>query len=222
MTRSGLALAGVVVIAVIGNAAVSAFRAGRAAGAQPVHLLGSTTSRTVQQQGEAMAAPAPEQAAASEHAAATQVVTMSVAPASAPRVNTPSSPAAAPAVTPAQGMTLKVPVGRTELRDSMYVERGGDSAVVHFDTEMARTRRRDKFEATLRATLPLLYGARVESMLATIPDGGLTGDRDLVSEVAATGVRLPIATGGTLDLLPVTRPGRDGPLVVGYRVRVTP
>ena len=51
-------------------------------------------------------------------------------------------------------MALKVPTGRTELGDSMYVERGGDSAVVHFDTEMGRTRRRDKFEATLRATLP--------------------------------------------------------------------
>ena len=59
-------------------------------------------------------------------------------------------------------------------------------------------------------------------MLAAIPDGGITGDRNLVSEVAASGVRLPIATGGTLELWPVTRPGRDGPLVVGYWARVTP
>ena len=59
-------------------------------------------------------------------------------------------------------------------------------------------------------------------MLAAIPDGGITGDRDLVSDVAASGVRLPVAAGGTLELWPVTRPGRDGPLVVGYRVRITP
>ena len=119
-------------------------------------------------------------------------------------------------------LTLKVPEGRTGLRDSMYVERGADSAVVHFDTELARTRRRDKFEATVRATLPVLYGARVDSMLATLPAGAITGDRDLVSEVAVRGVRLPVPAGGTLELWPVTRPGRDGPLVVGYRARVTP
>lgn len=223
MTRGGLAVAGLVAIAVIGNAARSAFRAGRGSDrGQAVHLLGSTSSRTVQQQGEATAAPAPDQAAESELASATQVVTMKVTPASAPQVNATSSPAATASVTAPHGMMLKVPVGRTELDDSMYVERGADSAVVHFDTEMGRTRRRDKFEATIRATLPTLYGAQAESLLAAIPDGGITGDRDLVSEVAASGVRLPIATGGTLELRPVTRPGRDGPLVVGYRARVTP
>jgi hypothetical protein len=115
-----------------------------------------------------------------------------------------------------------VPEGRTGLRDSMYVERGADSAVVHFDTELARTRRRDKFEATVRATLPVLYGARVDSMLATLPAGAITGDRDLVSEVAVRGVRQPLTAGGTLELWPVTPPRRDGPQVVGYRARVTP
>lgn len=119
-------------------------------------------------------------------------------------------------------MTLKVPLGRSGLRDSMYVERDADSAVVHFDTEMGRTRRRDKFETTVRATLPILYGPAVDSMLTALPEGAVTGNRDLVSEVAVHGVRLPVPSGGTLELWPVTRPGRDGLLVVGYRVRVTP
>ena len=104
----------------------------------------------------------------------------------------------------------------------MYVERDADSAVVHFDTELARTRRRDKFEATVRATLPVLYGAGIDSMLTALPEGAIAGDRDLVNEVAVRGVRLPVPAGGTLELWPLTRPGRDGPLVVGYRVRITP
>ena len=74
----------------------------------------------------------------------------------------------------------------------------------------------------MRATLPILYGIAADSMLAALPEGAITGNRDLVSEVAVRGVRLPVPTGGTLELWPVTRPGRDGPLVVGYRVRVTP
>jgi hypothetical protein len=223
MTRGGVTVAGLVIAAVIGNAAVSALRAGRGSdGSRAGQVVANGATHTVQQQGEAVTVPAPEQTAPSEHAVATQVVSMSVAPASASPVHATSNPVAAPGVTPMPAMALKVPTGRTELRDSMYVERGGDSAVVHFDTEMGRTRRRDKFEATLRATLPLLYGVHVESMLAAIPDGGITGERDLVSDVAASGVRLPMSTGGTLELRPVTRPGRDGPLVVGYRVRVTP
>ena len=124
-------------------------------------------------------------------------------------------------VKPAAAMTLKVPVGRTGLRDSMYVDRDADSVVVHFDTELGRTRRRDKFETTVRVTLPMLYGALADSMLAALPEGTITGGRDLVSEVAVRGVRLPVPEGGTLELWPVTRPGRDGPLVVGYRARVT-
>lgn len=220
MTRSGLALAGLVIVAVIANAALSAFRAERGTRSPEVQVFASTASRTVQQQGETV--PAPTTEPASEHLTATQVVPVNVGPASVVPQKASPSAAAVGGVAPAQGMALKVPAGRTELRDSMYVERGGDSAVVHFDTEMARTRRRDKFEATVRTTLPALYGARVESTLATIPDGDIMGDRDLASDVATSGVKLVIPSGGTLDLLPVTRPGRDGPLVVGYRVRVTP
>jgi hypothetical protein len=199
-------LGGLVVVAVIGNAAVSAWRASsRLRNKEPLQLLASTTTRAVRQQGSPTAT----------------VVAPTAGPA-APSGASRAAPArtvteATPAV-----LTLEVPEGRTGLRDSMYVERHADTAVVHFDTELARTRRRDKFEATVRATLPVLYGARVDSLLAVLPEGAITGPRDLVSEVAVRGVRLTIPAGGTIELWPVTRPGRDGPLVVGYRARVTP
>lgn len=202
LLRVGVVLGGLVVVAVLGNAAVSAWRASsRMRSKEPLQLLASTTTTSaVRQQG----AP-----------------TLTTAPAAPAAESTTPSAKRTDVAKPAL-LTLKVPEGRTGLRDSMYVERGADSAVVHFDTELARTRRRDKFEATVRATLPVLYGARVDSMLATLPAGAITGDRDLVSEVAVRGVRLPVPAGGTLELWPVTRPGRDGPLVVGYRARVTP
>ncbi len=208
MARAGGALAGLVVIAVIGNAVLTSLRApDRASSKQPVRLLASTTSSTVRQQGEAVGRPVPA----------------STLPVNAASVSASShAPPAVAIAMAARGMTLQVPLGRSGLRDSMYVERDADSAVVHFDTELGRTRRRDKFETTVRATLPVLYGIAADSMLAALPEGAITGNRDLVSEVAVRGVRLPAPGGGMLELWPLTRPGRDGPLVIGYRVRVTP
>lgn len=208
LMRVGLTLAGVVVVAVVGSAVVRAVRTSASAGGKaPLQLLASTsTTSSVQQQGAPAATPA--------------VLASAVTPAPTPKTAPVTS--AAPRVNAGGTLALKVPLGRSGLRDSMYVERDADSAVVHFDTELARTRRRDKFEATVRATLPVLYGAGIDSMLTALPDGAITGDRDLVSEVAVRGVRLPVPAGGTLELWPVTRPGRDGPLVVGYRARVTP
>src|SRR5689334_22708780 len=56
MLRSGIALAGLVVVAVISNSALSALRARRPSDVnQPVKLLASTSSSTVRQQGEAIA-----------------------------------------------------------------------------------------------------------------------------------------------------------------------
>jgi hypothetical protein len=212
LLRAGFVLASVATVAVIGNAVVSAVRSpARARGKAPLQLLASTsTTSSVRQQGSP---------------SASSVASVSGAtPSTKPAASTNASPnaGAPPATQPAHALTLKVPTGRTGLRDSMYVERDGDSVVVHFDTELARTRRRDKFEATVRSTLPVLYGPAIDSMLATLPEGAITGGRDLVSEVAVRGVRLPAPAGGALELWPVTRPGRDGPLVVGYRARVTP
>jgi hypothetical protein len=120
---------------------------------------------------------------------------------------------AAPASLP-----ILVGEGRSDLLDSVVVERAGDSVVVDFDTQDRRTRRRDKFERVVRETLPRVYGASAAQALAAIPDGALlTGD--LLTELPDRGLHLPLGTGWTLDLWPETRPGRDGPLVVSYRVQ---
>jgi hypothetical protein len=140
-----------------------------------------------------------------------------------------SMPAAAPVATPTPTppaelqppFPLIVPEGRSSLPDSLIAERGGDSVIVDFDTPATRTRRRDKFESVVRRTLPLVYGAHIDSVLRTIPDGDIAGTADLLHELPKRGVHLRVAQGWTLDLWPETRPGQDGPLVVSYRARVT-
>jgi hypothetical protein len=110
--------------------------------------------------------------------------------------------------------------GRTILRDSTFAERSGDTVVVHFDTPQLRTRRRDKLEQVVRATLPAVYGAAADSALGRIATGQLVHG-DVVNELPTRGLQLPLANGSTLALYPETRPGRDGPLVVAYRVSAT-
>jgi hypothetical protein len=111
--------------------------------------------------------------------------------------------------------------GRSDLPDSLIAERGGDSVIVDFDTPTTRTRRRDKFENVVRRTLPMVFGAPIDSVLRTIPAGGIVGAADLLDELPTRGVHLRVADGWTLDLWPETRPGQDGPLVVSYRARIT-
>ena len=138
------------------------------------------------------------------------------APAAAPARATP---AVAPAIAGAP-LAIVVAAGRTALADSMVVERTGNEATVHFDTQAARTRRRDKFEHVVRQTLPAVYGPRADSILAAIPEGALVTGGDLLHELTARGVHLELHDGWSLELWPETRPGRDGPLVVRYRTRV--
>lgn len=144
----------------------------------------------------------------------------------------PASPAEAPAPASSHATTAAAPVpsgaplaiivaaGRTALADSMIVERSGNEATVHFDTQAARTRRRDKFEHVVRQTLPAVYGARADSVLAAIPEGALVAGGDLLRELTARGIHVGLRDGWSLELWPETRPGRDGPLVVRYRTRV--
>ena len=107
------------------------------------------------------------------------------------------------------------------LPDSLFAVRTGDTVIVHFDMPLTRTRRPDKFERVLRATLPVIYGPGVDSLLATIPTGDLARDGDLLTELPERGVHLPLSDGWTLALWPSTRAGQDGPLVVSYRATVT-
>lgn len=129
----------------------------------------------------------------------------------------PAARTAAPA-TPAP----LVPAGRTALEGGMYVERADDALTVHFDTPTLRTRRRDKFENVVRATLPAVYGAVADSALDALPAGALAGGGDLLTELPSRGIRLPARDGWALTLYPGTRPGQDGPLVVSYRIAIAP
>lgn len=146
-----------------------------------------------------------------------QVVAMPVerAPA-ASRVAVPA-PALGPAPAP---LSIIVPMGRSDAPDSLILERTGDSIVVDFDTDAARTRRRDKFESIVRQTLRLVYGPGVDAALAAVPAGTLVGGGDLLTELPTRGIHVPLSDGWTLDVFPETRPGRDGPLVGSYRTRL--
>jgi len=113
-----------------------------------------------------------------------------------------------------------IPEGRSELGDSVFALREGTNLSVHFDTPVSRTRRRDKFEAIVRATLPKVFGAAADSILSRIP-AGMMATGDLVSQLTQQGVKLPPYEGWTLAVWPETRPGQDGPLVVAYRLTIT-
>jgi hypothetical protein len=196
VTMFGLGAAGLVAVSIVGASMANAWRA--ASRASHIHEMPTVVS--------------------------TAFTTSDVKPQGAPRavISTPrtastATPAMAPASVP---LVLVVPVGRTALKDSVVAERAGDSVIVSFDLLMTRTRRGDKFERILRETLPAVYGARVDSVLAAIPDGRLVGDGDLLTELPNRGIHLPLNGGYTLGVWPETRSGRDGPLVVRYRARV--
>ena len=201
---SGVAAMGLIGVYVIGASAASAFRAHPRSDSAQVAPRASVVASSVVSSGregrevtlQGVAAPVPTRETA-------PVSTAALEPAS-------RSP-----------LALIVREGRTTLPDSIIAERGGDSVIVDFDTPTARTRRRDKFEDVVRRTLPLVYGATVDSVLRSIPAGGIVGGVDLLTELPRRGAHLKVAAGWTLDLWPETRPGQDGPLVVGYRARMT-
>ena len=121
---------------------------------------------------------------------------------------------------PAAELAATIGEGRTSLRDGIVAERRGDEITVHFDTPAARTRRPEKFESVLRATLPQIYGARVDTALIAIPAGTLVPAEGLTTDLPAQGLYVPVPGGPTLRIWPETRPGETGPLVVRYRVLV--
>jgi hypothetical protein len=129
----------------------------------------------------------------------------------------------APAQPPRTTALLRpvIPAGQSTLPDSVTALRGDTDVVVSFDLMMVRTRRAPKFEQFIRATLPLIYGRPASDALSKIPDGGLVSQGELLDELPKKGLHIPGA-GWTIRLFPETRPGQDGPLVVRYRVSVTP
>lgn len=123
-------------------------------------------------------------------------------------------------ITPAAELAATIGEGRTALRDGIVAERRGDEITVHFDTPSARTRRPEKFEGILRATLPQIFGASVDSALIASPAGTLVPPHGLTTDLPTQGLYVPVSGGATLRIWPGTRPGEDGPLVVRYRVLV--
>lgn len=108
--------------------------------------------------------------------------------------------------------------GRRELSEGMFAVREGPEVTVHFDSELLRTRFDWKFEGIVRTTLPVLFGDAVRTALDSIATGALVRGGNLLTDLPVRG--FPIALPEhTLRIWPVTRPGRDGPLVIGYRVR---
>jgi hypothetical protein len=99
----------------------------------------------------------------------------------------------------------------------MVVDRSGDTVRVSFDLLMTRTRRSDKFEMIVRNTLPQIYGATADSALRALPFGAVARAGDLITALPERGFHIPLPSGHTIGVWPVTRAGRDGPLVVAYR-----
>jgi len=209
-----------VVVGIVGAAGVNA------AGRHPDSALpGGSAKRT-----------APTAVAATRDSAASSVqqqgapTTLVPAPAAhvdsaahAPTVATPVAPPvpavdSAPPPNPVIGPIL--PQGRTNLVDSVFAVRRGDTVVVSFDTGPGRTRRADKFEALVRQTLRSVYGQIADTLLAAVPSGRLTTSNELVTTLPKQGLHLQGPHGPRIALWPETRPGRNGPLVVAYRTVV--
>jgi hypothetical protein len=231
---SGVAAMALLGVYVMGASAANAWRATARGDTSRVATRASVVASSVngggevKQQGDAPVAltAAPDVAGALAPAPLPAAAPLAAAAAPAPPgAATAASSTAAPTVGAAVSVmqppiALSVPEGRTDLTESLVAERGGDSVVVDFDTPATRTRRRDKFEAVVRRTLPMVFGAPMDSVLRAIPDGGIAGGADLLDELPKRGVHLRVAQGWMLDLWPETRPGQDGPLVVSYRARV--
>lgn len=148
------------------------------------------------------------------------------APAEADQTNVDASPVVASSAgtsEPAKPSLLspQIPPGRRELGGGVTADRVGDEVTVTFDTDSLRTRLDWKFEGVLRATLPLVYGDPVRSVLDSIEVGSLLESRNLMRELPRTGTRIPLDSGlGTIRVYPIVRSGRDGPIISAYRASV--
>ena len=116
-----------------------------------------------------------------------------------------------------KGLQPTVAEGRNDLVDSVYAVREGQQVTVYFDTETLRTRFDWKFEGVVRATLPLVFGQDARAALDSIPQGTWVRGA-LLTDLPQRGVPLTIGE-HRLRVWPITRQGRDGPLVVAYRAR---
>ena len=122
---------------------------------------------------------------------------------------------AAPARPAAHGGYVLVE-GRTQLADSVYAIRTGDSVIVNFDAFGFRTRRSAKLEQSLRLTLPLLFGRMATASVDTVAPGAFVTERDVVGALARDGMRVKLDNGATAHIRVLTRIVSDGPIAIGY------
>jgi hypothetical protein len=128
------------------------------------------------------------------------------------------APAAPPALTvPPLALVPTIPEGTSKIADSIVAERRGGEVTVLFDTELLRTRFDHKFEGVVRATLPDVFGADARTALDSIRSGEFVRGGHLIRDLPTRGIRLALSGGRSLTVRPITRPGLDGPLVIGYR-----
>ena len=184
------------VVAIVIVAGVSALRNRNGDG------VTTTSGGNVATTPETTAAPRPAEVTASQAARIPDAATP-----------TPTAPAAAPV---ALSRAFVVVEGRTALSNGIFAVRAGDSVVVNFDSQGFRTRRADKFEETVRSTLPMIYGRGATAHLDTVPRGALVRSRDVIGELQSSGAGITLDNGTRILLRAVTRVGRDGPLAVAY------
>jgi len=219
IARGGAVLLSLAVITAVGVAAATALRARTGKSQTPALTTAATDSGASQDPIDSAIAAQPPEGTSGGATASTVMASAIAAPASGAPLPAPFVPPA-PMVT-AKQVALLVPVGRSELRDTMIAERAGDTVRVSFDLLLSRTRRPEKFEAIVRSTLPQVYGATVDSALRALPVGAVARAGDLMTTLPERGFHIPIAGGRTIGVWPVTRLGRDGPLVVAYRAVAT-
>jgi hypothetical protein len=59
-------------------------------------------------------------------------------------------------------------------------------------------------------------------VMRKLPFGAIATQGDLINELPTRGIRIPVDSAWVIRLVPETRTGKDGPLVVRYRVRLVP
>jgi hypothetical protein len=158
--------------------------------------------------------PDPAQVVASSAARAEDSLSTNVAPVPVAQQGdiAPASPAP---------LIPVIAAGESQLAEGLTATRSDSGVTLGFDTPMLRTRMPDKFERFLRATLRQVYGPGVEGALASLPEGSIAAQGNLLEELPTRGIHIPVSDGWTIIVFPETRPGQDGPLVVRYRVAVT-
>jgi hypothetical protein len=66
-----------------------------------------------------------------------------------------------------------------------------------------------------------VFGPNVRVALDSVREGTFASGGDLLNELPTRGIALELPDGNELRVYPITRPGRDGPLVVAYRASVS-